>query len=98
MPRSVARENAIHTLEQAVITYRTSDESPSLLGLLSMVEAGFAAAPLAHCADPAHLSLPGHTQGLSEISALEVVLAPSAKSKRPPCDFLAEKIMSELRR
>ena len=28
----------------------------------------------------------------------EVILARSGKSKRPPCDFLAEKIMSELRR
>jgi DNA-binding transcriptional LysR family regulator len=98
LPGSVARENAIRSLEQAKITYRTSYESPSLLGLLSMVEAGLAVAPLAQCAVPAHLSLLGPAQGLPEIAALEVVLARSAKSKRPPCDFLAEKIMSELRR
>ncbi|MFL9959318.1 LysR substrate-binding domain-containing protein [Paraburkholderia nemoris] len=98
LPGSVARENAIRSLERARITYRTSYESPSLMGLLSMVEAGLAVAPLARCAVPAHLTLLGHTQGLPEIAALEVVLARSAKSKRPPCDFLAEKIMSELRR
>ncbi|MFP3561320.1 LysR family transcriptional regulator, partial [Paraburkholderia sp. SIMBA_049] len=40
----------------------------------------------------------GHAHGLPEIAALELILARSAKSKRPPCDFLAEKIMSELRR
>ncbi|WP_341316447.1 LysR substrate-binding domain-containing protein [Paraburkholderia sp. IMGN_8] len=98
LPGSVARENAIRSLERAKITYRTSYESPSLLGLLSMVEAGLAVAPLARCAVPPHLTLLGHAQGLPEIAALEVILARSAKSKRPPCDFLAEKIMSELRR
>lgn len=98
LPGSVARENAIRSLERAKLPYRTSYESPSLLGLLSMVEAGLAVAPLAQCAVPAHLSLLGQAQGLPEIAALEVVLARSAKSKRPPCDFLAEKIMSELRR
>lgn len=98
LPGSVARENAIRSLEQAKITYRTSYESPSLLGLLSMVEAGLAVAPLAQCAVPVHLTLLGHAQGLPEIAALELILARSAKSKRPPCDFLAEKILSELRR
>jgi DNA-binding transcriptional LysR family regulator len=98
LPGSVARENAIKSLEKAKITYRTSYESPSLLGLLSMVEAGLAIAPLAQCAVPAHLTLLDHSQGLPEIASLEIILARSAKSKRPPCDFLAEKIMSELRR
>jgi DNA-binding transcriptional LysR family regulator len=98
LPGSVARENAIRSLERAGIPYRTSYESPSLMGLLSMVEAGLAIAPLARCAVPAHLSLLGQAQGLPEIDPLEVVLARSSKSRRPPCDFLAEKIMSELRR
>ncbi|WP_343657943.1 LysR family transcriptional regulator, partial [Paraburkholderia caribensis] len=47
---SVARANAIQTLERAKITYRTSYESPSLMGLFSMVDAGLAVAPLARCA------------------------------------------------
>jgi len=98
LPGSVARENAIRSLERARIPYRTSFESPSLMGLLSMVEAGLAVAPLARCAVPPHFTLLGQAQGLPEIAALEVILARSAKSKRPPCDFLAEKIMSELRR
>jgi DNA-binding transcriptional LysR family regulator len=78
--------------------YRTSYESPSLMGLLSMVEAGLAVTPLARCVVPAHFAFLGHAQGLPEIAALEVVLARSAKSKQPPCNFLAEKIVSELRR
>ncbi|MCA1855514.1 LysR family transcriptional regulator [Massilia oculi] len=98
LPGSVARENAIRSLERANIPYRTSYESPSLMGLLSMVEAGLAVAPLARCAVPAHLNLLGQAQGLPEIKPLEMILARSSKSKRPPCDFLAEKIMSELQR
>ena len=98
LPGSVARENAIRSLEQAGISYRTSYESPSLMGLVSMAEAGLAVVPLAQCAVPAHFALLGQAQGLPEIAALEVVLARSTASKRPPCDFLAEKIIAELRR
>ena len=98
LPGSVARENAIRSLERAKIPYRTSYESPSLMGLLSMVEAGLAIAPLAQCAVPERFSLLGQTQGLPEIDPLEMILARSSKSRRPPCDFLAEKIMAELRR
>ncbi|WP_196251544.1 LysR substrate-binding domain-containing protein [Cupriavidus necator] len=95
---SVARDIAIRSLEQARIAYRMSYESPSLLGLLSMVEAGLAVAPLARCAVPAHFTILGQAQGLPELASLELVLARSAKSKRPPCDFLAEQILSELQR
>lgn len=98
LPGSVARENAIRSLERAKIPYRTSYESPSLMGLLSMVEAGLAIAPLARCAVPERFSLLGQAQGLPEIDPLEMILARSSKSRRPPCDFLAEKIMAELRR
>lgn len=98
LPGSVARENAIRSLERDKIPYRTSYESPSLMGLLSMVEAGLAIAPLAQCAVPERFSLLGQAQGLPEIDPLEMILARSSKSRRPPCDFLAEKIMAELRR
>lgn len=97
-PGSVARDIAIRSLEQARIAYRMSYESPSLLGLLSMVEAGLAVAPLARCAVPAHFTILGPAQGLPELAGLELVLARSTKSKRPPCDFLAEQILSELQR
>jgi DNA-binding transcriptional LysR family regulator len=98
LPGSVARENAVQSLERAKIAYRTSYESPSLLGLLSMVEAGLAVAPVARCAVPAHFQLLGRAHGLPDLPALEVVLARSNASRRPPCDFLAERIIEELRR
>ncbi|MFT4067504.1 LysR substrate-binding domain-containing protein [Paraburkholderia sp.] len=98
LPGSVAREKAIRSLEQARISYRTSYESPSLLGLLAMAEAGLAVTPLAACAVPSHFALLGLAHGLPDIGNLEVVLARSAASKRPPCDYLAERIVAELRR
>lgn len=94
---SVARANAIQALESAKIAYRTSYESPSLMGLFSMVEAGLAIAPLARCAVPAQFVQLGHAHGLPGLPELEIVLARSARSNRPPCDFLAEQILSELR-
>jgi DNA-binding transcriptional LysR family regulator len=94
---SVARANAIHALERAKIAYRTSYESPSLMGLFSMVEAGLAIAPLARCAVPGHFVQLGRPHGLPALPELEIVLARSARSNRPPCDFLAEQILTELR-
>jgi len=35
---------------------------------------------------------------LPDIDPLEVILARSTKSKRPPCDFLAEQLMEDLQR
>ncbi|CAN7429977.1 LysR substrate-binding domain-containing protein [Trinickia sp. LjRoot230] len=94
---SVARANAIRALKRARIAYRTSYESPSLLGLLSMVEAGLAIAPIARCALPERLVQLGRAQGLPALPPLEIVLARSAGSKRPECEFLAGQILSELR-
>jgi DNA-binding transcriptional LysR family regulator len=96
LPGSVAREKAIRSLERAKITYRTSYESPSLLGLLTMARAGLAITPLARCAVPSDFTLLGATHGLPEIGSLEIVLARSVTSNRPPCDFLAERIVAEL--
>src|SRR5690349_5845672 len=94
---SVARANAIQTLERAKITYRTSYESPSLMGLFSMVDAGLAVAPLARCAVPERFVTLGRQHGLPKLPELEIILARSARSNRPPCDYLAEQILSELR-
>ncbi|SAK98737.1 LysR family transcriptional regulator [Caballeronia temeraria] len=98
LPGSVARENALRSLESGGIRYRTSFESPSLLGLLSMAEAGLAVVPLAQCAVPKHFEILGSPHGLPKMAALEMILARSATSSRPPCDFLANAILSGLRR
>jgi DNA-binding transcriptional LysR family regulator len=62
---SVARDNAIKALQGAGIPYRMSYESPSIQGLVSMVDAGLAIAPLARCGVPAHLIQPGRGRGLA---------------------------------
>lgn len=94
---SVARANAIKALQGANIPYRMSYESPSIQGLVSMVDAGLAIAPLARCGVPAHLIQLGLAEGLPRLAELEMLLARSAQSARPPCDFLAELILQELR-
>jgi DNA-binding transcriptional LysR family regulator len=94
---STARAHAITALQREKIKYRMSYESPSLLGLISMVEAGLAVAPLARCSVPGHLVQLSQNEGLPPLPELEVVLARSAGSARPPCDFLAEHILAELR-
>jgi DNA-binding transcriptional LysR family regulator len=94
---SVARATAIGALQRANIKYRMSYESPSLLGVISMVDAGLAIAPLPRCGVPERLVQLGPGEGLPRLTELEVVLARSARSARPPCDFLAEQILLELR-
>jgi DNA-binding transcriptional LysR family regulator len=94
---SAARANATAALQQAGIRYRMSYESPSLLGLFSMVEAGLAVAPLARCSVPKHLVQLGEAEGLPPLPELEVILARSARSARPPCDFLAQQILVDLK-
>lgn len=92
---STARDHAVKALQRANIKFRMSYESPSFLGLVSMVEAGLAIAPLARCSIPAHLVQLSQNDGLPLLDDLEVVLARSASSGRPPCDYLAEEILSE---
>lgn len=96
-PGSAARASAIAALQAAGIPYRMSYESPSLLGLICMVEAGLAIAPLARCSIPDHLAQLGEAEGLPALGSLDVVLARSAGSARPPCDFLAEQMLADLK-
>ncbi|MFL9868179.1 LysR substrate-binding domain-containing protein [Paraburkholderia fungorum] len=94
---STARAYAVSALQRENIKYRMSYESPSLLGVISMVEAGLAIAPLARCSVPPHLVQLSQNEGLPPLNELEVILARSARSARPPCDFLAEQILAGLR-
>ncbi|CAM2156772.1 Transcriptional regulator, LysR family [Pararobbsia alpina] len=94
---STARAHALRALQREGIKFRMSYESPSLLGLISMVQAGLAVAPLARCSVPEHLVQLTQSDGLPELDDLEVVLARSARSSRPPCEFLADQILNELR-
>jgi len=96
--RSVARNNAINALKTAGIKFRTHYSSQSLLGLITMVDASLAIAGLAKCSVPERLLKLGREEGLPDLEPLEIVLARSADSRRPPCDYLAEQIFQELSR
>jgi len=65
---STARAYAISALQRENIKYRMSYESPSLLGLISMVEAGLAIAPLAKCSVPGHLVQLSQNEGLPPLA------------------------------
>jgi DNA-binding transcriptional LysR family regulator len=92
---STARDHAVRALRRDNIKFRMSYESPSFLGLLSMVEAGLAIAPLAQCSIPAHLVQLGESDGVPVMNEVDVVLVRSARSGRPPCEFLAQQILDE---
>lgn len=51
-----------------------------------MAHAGLAITLIARCAVPPDFTLLGSVLGLPEIGTLEIVLARSATSNRPPCD------------
>ena len=79
---SPAQLRPVAALEAAGIAYRAAYSSPSLLGLLAMVEADLAVAALARCSVPASVMILDHRHGLPAIADLEVVLARSAGSRR----------------
>ena len=93
---STARAHALKALQQAKIPYRMSYESPAVQGLVSMVDAGLAIAPLAQCGVPEHLVRLGAVEGLPPLQPVEVVLSRSLKSKRPPCDYFAELLVQQI--
>ncbi len=93
-------ENAIRSLEQARISYRTSYESPSLMGLVSDGR-GWSCGRSARAMRlfPRTSRCSARRRACPKIAALEVVLARKHGIRSaPPCDFLAEKIIAELRR
>lgn len=94
-PHSPARLRAVEALERAGISYRAAHSSPSLLGLLAMVEADLAVAALARCSAPPSLEILDERHGLPPIAGLEVILARSLSSRRAACDALAEVILAQ---
>src|SRR5258706_155455 len=92
----VARTHTLDALNAAGIKYRAAYSSASLLGLVATVDAGLAVVALARCSVPSRLAIYGDAQGLPPIEPLEIVVARSAKSYRPTCDYLAAQMMQDL--
>jgi DNA-binding transcriptional LysR family regulator len=95
-PGCVARVNTLAALNRARIKYRAAYSSASLLGLVATVDAGLAVIALARCSVLARLAILGESDGLPAIEPLEIVVARSAKSDRPTCDYLAAQMLQDL--
>ena len=92
----VAREQTLSALEKSARPYCATYSSPSLLGILAMVEAGLAIAALAECSAPAHLARLGKAEGLKPIAPLDIVLIKGRKNNSPAAECLANEIMQAL--
>jgi len=95
-PGCVARSHTLAALDSVQIRYRAAYSSASLLGLVATVDAGLAVIALTRCSVPSRLAILGDAQGLPKIEPLEIVVARSAKSDRPTCDYLAAQMIQDL--
>jgi DNA-binding transcriptional LysR family regulator len=95
-PGCVARQHTLAALDAARVRYRAAYSSASLMGLVATVDAGIAVIALARCSVPSRLAILGEAQGLPKIAPLDIVVARSAKSDRPTCDYLAAQMVQDL--
>jgi DNA-binding transcriptional LysR family regulator len=95
-PGCVARTNTLAALDRARIRYRAAYSSASLSGLVATVDAGLSVIALTRCSVPSRLAMLGAEQGLPAIEPLDIVVARSAKSDRPTCDYLAAQMVQDL--
>ena len=66
------------------------------MGLVATVDAGLSVIALTRCSVPPRLAILGEAQGLPKIAPLEIVVARSAHSDRPTCDYLAAQMVQDL--
>ncbi|WP_233835133.1 LysR family transcriptional regulator [Paraburkholderia sp. ZP32-5] len=95
-PGCLARQHTLVALDAARIRYRAAFSSASLMGLVATVDAGLSVIALTRCSVPSRLAILGEAQGLPKIAPLDIVVARSAKSDRPTCDYLAQQMVQDL--
>ncbi|HEY2022104.1 LysR family transcriptional regulator [Paraburkholderia sp.] len=95
-PGCLARQHTLVALDAAHIRYRAAFSSASLMGLVATVDAGLSVIALTRCSVPSRLVILGEAQGLPKIAPLDIVVARSAKSDRPTCDYLAQQMVQDL--
>ncbi|NHZ79157.1 LysR family transcriptional regulator [Massilia sp. CCM 8695] len=93
----VARAHTLAALDKCGRPYGATYSSPSLLGIVAMVDAGLAVAALAECSIPPHLVRLGEAEGLPPVEPLDVVLIRGRNSSSPAVECLAGEIMAALR-
>lgn len=92
----VARAHTLAALAESGKAYRATYSSPSLIGILTMVEAGLAIAALAECSVPPHLIRLGAAQGLPPLAPLDIVLVRGSNSTTAPVEYMAKEIIASL--
>lgn len=92
----VLREHALAALAASGRPFSGTYSSPSMLGILAMVEAGLAVAALAECSAPAHLRRLGEAEGLQPMAPLDIVLIKGRKNSAPAVECLANEILASL--
>ncbi|HEY0294204.1 MAG TPA: LysR substrate-binding domain-containing protein, partial [Bordetella sp.] len=86
-PGCIVRTEVLRALGQADRAYRCTYSSPSLLGLLAVVQAGLAVTGLALCSVPSNLRIIGEAEGLPTLADAEVGIfrSPGAMDSAVKC-------------
>lgn len=95
-PGCVARTHTLAAMTKTTKPYRATYSSPSLAGILAIVQAGIAIAALTECSAPAHLVRLGKAEGLPPIKPLDIVLVKGRKRNSPAVEHLANEIIAKL--
>ncbi|KPF41434.1 transcriptional regulator [Rhizobium sp. AAP43] len=91
-----ARANAIKGLSEAERSYRCTYSSPSLLGMITVVQTGLSVAALALCSVPDTLTIIGENEGLPRLDDLEIGVLRSPLANSPAVDRLIEALRRDL--
>lgn len=97
-PGCVARDVTLRALDADQRPYRVAYSSPSLVGLMAVVQAGLAVAVVVECSLPAGFRVLGERDELPPLQPLEAALAWGAGPRSPAAARLADHIRSEFGR
>ncbi|WP_176085903.1 LysR substrate-binding domain-containing protein [Martelella sp. HB161492] len=97
-PGSAARLNVLEALGEAGRAYRCAYSSPSLLGLIALVQTGLAVAALAESSIPPTLCRADDSAGLPKLRDLEIGLMRNPTSSLPAVDRLEQVLRRRLAR
>jgi len=97
-PDCTARAHVLRALSDADRPFRATYSSPSLLGLIAVVQAGLAVAGIAECAVPPALRVVGLAEGLPALADLEMGVLHNKAADSPAAEELHAFLRLELPR
>lgn len=93
---STARAHVLRALADSDRAYRCTYSSPSLLGLVTIVQTGLSVAALALCSVPDSLRIVGESEGLPTLDDLEIGIVRNPLSDGAAVDRLYETLRRDL--